>query len=200
MMLRDLKISVYVDVVDEKGPISSVDGGHGAARAIAVPAGFPPIGYYVFNYDEPGSVLLTLGPTYIHYTRRLAKPGEIMQMSLEDEANWMEDSSERVDFLRHMLVVGNDLKSFYAKVLVWKDSNAYENEVIALVETINHAYEAYLNGLQVQEVLTPAEANNLRPNIVLEVRDARRKQSLRLPKVTGKNLTVIQKDGEVKRK
>lgn len=175
-LLKDLKIVVDLTVVDpNRGP------GVGAGSASVgvgcgfywTPPGFPPWVQYQFTtLPQRGDVVLAPGPHTVYYHRGWASSDSEVDRDLY-----------RREYLAYLL--GKELSSFTFNprayhTIQWKGPEEFTRELTLLWESKKSMFQMLVHDLRVSHLLSDAEAESLRPNISLQVRDSRQDQSIPL--------------------
>lgn len=192
-LLGGLKIQASVYVYDRGGEHemagSGMNGGGGCAGGGNDLRGeLPPVGYYSLDdVAARGAAVLANGPHVVYYRRGSYRS------SCPSLADWFDRDWMRVEYLGDLLRHGKEAtdfeQSFWHEV-VCRDAKQCRDALAGARDEIRRAYGATLRRLLEENLLDGAEAAQLKPDITLDVTDARDRKSFPLPgKLEGVKLT-----------
>ena len=200
-LLASLKIKATVYVFDTEGEhlISGYgrNGGGGCGGGSRGPGPeFPPVGYYsLYEYARRGAtVLAATGPRVVYYARRGYRD------NCPSPIDWDDRDALRVDYLEGLARGAEEMTSFNNSLwheLVCKDAPQCLKALAGARDEIKRAYGALVRRLSNDGLLDGDEAAGLKPDITLDINDARERKSFPLPgKLPGAKLTFTSYDEE----
>lgn len=199
-LLASLKIKAFVYVYDSEDDhrlFGRGQNGGGGCGGYGMSPGreFPPVGYYdLGDGARRGAIVLATGPRVIYYTR------DTEHTSCTPDANWLDRDSMRVDYLEELLRGSEEMTGFDDSLwqeVVCRDATRCGKALAGARDRIRRAYGALLRLMLSDGLLDGAEAAELKPDITLEVTDARNAKSFPLPdRLGGAKLTFTTYDEE----
>jgi hypothetical protein len=193
-LLSGLKVEASVYVYDwegERGYGSDGSGGGGCGGAFHTPEGFPPVGYYALSTSGVrGSVVFAPGRKAVYYARTL-RP----DMCGERSGRWLARDERRTEYLAEMLGTTEEELKLDARPfreVVCTDAQQCGRALAALRDELVGAHTRALARLLEAELLDPAEAAELKPDITLHLNDARDRRKFPLPgKLKGVKVEIL---------
>jgi hypothetical protein len=190
-LLGGLKIEASVYIYDREGDhnlYGGDNGGHGCGVGGGVDETLPPIFYYHLTTNaRRGVTVFATGPRTVYYERTL------WGAYCGDDWRALERDFVRVEYLAGLLGAtednfGLDARPF--REVVCKDAAQCRKALASLRDEIRRAYSSALARLLKEGLLDAAETAELKPDITLDITDARDKKSFPLPdKLRGVKLT-----------
>ena len=189
-LLKSVKIKIEIAVSDGgSGGIGT--GGPSCAMGGAVSQvtdGFPPTArYQLIQKPERDAVVVAPGLHPVYYKRQEIEPGIKNQ-------NWMsvaEHSVKRdlycLEYLAALFgqsVSELGLRETYYKSIAWSGTQHYKVEVISLRELVIGNFERLKKQCIERDLLSDAEAEALRPNLIITVMDMRKNKTPPLPEIS----------------
>lgn len=181
-LLAGLKIAAWVYVYDSEGERGYNGGGGGGCGGgggyTQLPEGFPPVGHYALTLSgRRGAVVVAPGRRKVYYVRTLARGGGAGCVPLTRDES-------RVGYLAGML--GTTEKELGLEVrplreVVCKDARQCGRALAAVRDEVVGAYAGALGRLLDAELLDPAEAAGLKPDITFYLNDSRDRRTFPLP-------------------
>lgn len=193
-LLSGLKVEASVYVYDWEGERGY--GGNSGCGGLCggpspTPEGFPPVGYYSLHASGGrGSVVLAPGRHTVYYARALQP----------DTCGGYSDSKlardgRRVEYLAEMLGTTEEdlnLDVRPSREVVCTDARQCGRALNALRDELVGAHTKVLARLLEAQLLDPAEAAELKPDITLQLNDARDRRKFPLPsKLKGVKVEIV---------
>lgn len=199
-LLASLKIKASVYVYEREGESGlfggGMNGGGGCGGGGTSPGReFPPVGYYVLDDGaRRGATVLATGPHIIYYTRNT------YHTFCPSGTFWLDRDSMRVEYMKELLRAGEEMSSFEDSLwqeVVCKDTPQCLKVLAGARDRVKRTYGAVLRRMLNDGLLDGAEAAELKPDITLDITDARERKSFPLPdKLGGVKLTFTSNDAE----
>jgi hypothetical protein len=189
-LLRDLETEISLLVTDP-GTIGAGSGGGYASSGCGpnmseVPEDFPPIATYRLTDElSRDGVVIAPGPHPVLYDRDLNEPGIVHRPWSDKSIDWNEYRLEYLALLLERPTTELRLRKSYTHVITWANSKQYASEVIKIRESVIGDFEDLKKRLIDKERLTNSEAEELKPNMILNVIDARKNKTVPLPEIQG---------------
>ena len=192
-LLGSLKIEASVYVYDREGDHRLFGGGgNGGGGCGGYERSFggelPPVGYYdLTDGARRGATVLATGPRIVYYTRAQ------YQTACPSGSYWLDRDSLRVEYVKELLRGGEEVTNFDDSLwheVVCKDAPQCLKALAGVRDQIRRAYDALVRRMLNEGLLDGAEAAGLKPDITLDITDAREGKSFPLPdKLRGAKLT-----------
>ena len=200
-LLAELKIKAYVDVYDREGDRvggGGNGGGGGGCGAFKSPDEFPPVFYYFLkNWSERGAVVVAPGRRPVFYTRAL-QPA--CGRGCEDGCGVAGRDNYRVEYVADLLGTTEEelrLEAHPFREVVCREARQCGLALAALRDEVVGGYAGAVRRLLDAELLDPAEAAGLRPDITFSLSDRRGQRPFPLPsKLKGVKVEVFIDDAE----
>ena len=201
-LMAELKIEANVDVYDGEGRRNdgggNGGGGDDACRAFRSPDEFPPVFYYFLkNWSERGAVVVAPGRHTVFYTRAL-QPA--CGRGCEGGCGVASRNLYRVEYVADLLrTTGEELKleAYPFREVVCREARQCTRALAALRDEVVGGYAGAVKRLLDAELLDPAEAVELKPDITLYLNDRRGQRPFPLPsKLKGVKVEVFIDDSE----
>ena len=198
-LLKSVKIKVEIAVSDKGnkgyGYGSGGSYGHGiGCGGSQVTDGFPPTArYQLIQEPELDAVVVSPGLHPVFYRRQVIEPCKTNQrwMSAADHsAKRNLYCLEYLAALFYQSVSELELRETYYKAIAWSEAQRYKVEVISLRELVTGNFERLKKRCVELNLLSEAEAEALKPNLIITVRDLRENKTPPLSEISG---VVIQK-------
>ncbi len=194
-LLSGLKVEANVYVYDwegNRGYGGNGGGGGACGGSFHTPQGFPPVGYYVLSTSVVrGSVVFAPGRHTAYYVRALHP-----DMCGGHSNGWLARDERRVEYLAEMLETTEEELSLEARPfreVVCTDAPQCDRVLAALRDELVGAHTQTLARLLEAELLDPAEAAELKPDITLHLNDSRDTRRFPLPgKLKGVKVEVFE--------
>jgi hypothetical protein len=182
-LLKGLKIEASVLVSDREiggGYGGGCGGGCGCGVDGSVPQGFPPVSHYTLvARAERDAVVVAPGRHNVYYVRGPWPRGCDGMLACEvSRDTW------RVEYLADLLdttVENLKLNAFQRREIVCKDEEQCRLALAGLRDEIVGSYSTLLARLAKENLLDPADASELKPDITLDITDWRGKKTFPLP-------------------
>jgi hypothetical protein len=190
-LLKSVKIKIEI-AVSESGNKGYWSGGSSSSVACGVfqvPDGFPPIALYQL-IDQPrrDAVVIAQGPHPVFYERQVVEPGIENQKGAGVTDQSVERSLYCLEYLAALLGQGAselELREKYSKSIAWSGIKRYKVDVISFRELVIGNFERLKKQCVERKLLSEAEAEALRPNLIITVRDMRENKTPPLPEISG---------------
>jgi len=190
-LLKSVKIKVEV-AVSEKGydPYGSgVSGGSVACGVFQVPDSFPPTArYQLIQEPERDAVVVAPGPHPVFYERKVIEPDVTNQRWMSHADHSVQRDRYCIEYLAALLGQSADelgLRETYSKFIAWSGIERYKVDVISFRELVIGNFERLKKRCIERNLLSESEAEALRPNLIITVRDLRENKTPRLPEISG---------------
>jgi hypothetical protein len=191
-LLKSVKIKIEIAVSDggTRGYGTGGSYGHGiGCGGSQVTNGFPPTArYQLIQKPERDAVVVAPGLHSVYYKRQEFEPGVTNQ-------RWMSDADHSVQRDRYCLeylaaLFGQNvselgLRETYYKSIAWSGTQRYKVEVISLRELVIGNFERLKKQSIEKDLLSEAEAEALRPNLIITAMDMRENKTPPLPEISG---------------
>ena len=191
ILLRDVKINVSIAVSDDGnvgyGMGSGLGGGIGCGVYQGLD-GFPPVVIYkLVDSASRGAVVIAPGKRPVYYLRWAGRPGVSGQgppFSRGDQGG--DEDRKRIEYLAALLDTNKeglnfDTKYFYS--IAWEGPEHFKHEVARVSKEVRESYQRLVERLMEKNLLFEWEAEELKPEITLQVQDFREDQTTGLPDV-----------------
>jgi hypothetical protein len=166
-------------------------GGNGSRHFELTPEGFPPAGRYSLTTSGVrGAVVLTQRRHAVYYVRAGSERGYLPDCVCD-----VVRDAYRVEYLADLLgtteeELGLEARSFHE--VVCRDTRECRRKLAALRDETARTYAAVLERLLGAELLDPAEAAGLKPDLTLNLYDERDRRADLLPaKLTGVTIHLV---------
>ena len=192
-LLKSVKIKIEI-AVSESGNKGYWSGGSSMSvgcGVFQVPDGFPPIALYqLIDRPRRDAVVIAQGPHPVFYERQVVEPGIANQKGAGVTDQSVERSLYCLEYLAALLGQGAselELREKYPKSIAWSGIKRYKVDVISFRELVIGKFERLKRQCVDKELLTEseAEAEALRPNLIITVRDMRENKTPPLPEISG---------------
>ena len=190
-LLKSVKIKIEI-AVSESGNKGYWSGGSSTSvgcGVFQVPDGFPPIALYKL-IDQPrrDAVVIAQGPRPVFYERQVVEPGIANQKGAGVTDQSVERSLYCLEYLAALLGQGAselELREKYSKSVAWSGIKRYKVDVISFRELVIGNFERLKKQCVERKLLSEAETEALRPNLIITVNDLRENKTPQLPEITG---------------
>ncbi|MBO0724644.1 MAG: HEAT repeat domain-containing protein [Blastocatellia bacterium] len=190
-LLKSLKIKVEIGVYDG-GNRMGVGGGSSLCvgdGVFQVPDGFPPTALYQLT-DEPrrDAVVVAPGAHPVFYERQVIEPGIANQRGIGVYNSSVERDRYCIEYLATLLnlsVSQLEIREMYSKSIVWAGIERYKVEAISFRELIKGNFERLKRQCVEKNLLSESDAEALKPNLIITVRDMRGNKTPPLPEISG---------------
>jgi len=199
-VLAGLKIRASVYVFDREdhggfGTGGGCGGGCGFGIDWSPDAELPPVGYYALDYwASQGATVVARGSHVIYYTRVLYPT-----QGAGGGCGFDRDTA-RVEYLAGLLYTDYDSLGFAAyphQEVTCEDPAGCRRALAGVRDEVARSYGVLLGRLLADGLLDGAEAAELKPDITLDITDAREKKSFPLPdRLRGAKVSVTAFDSE----
>jgi hypothetical protein len=186
LLLKSLKIKIEI-AVSERGNRMYGSGGWGASIACGLTSqitnDFPPTARYrLIQEPKRDAVVIAPGAHPVFYERHaFGRGGSFGDQSVERDRYCLEYLVALFDQSVSQLA----LRESYFKAIAWSGTQQYKVEVISLRELVAGNFERLKKQCVERELLSEAEAEALRPNLIITVRDMRENKTPQLPEISG---------------
>jgi hypothetical protein len=194
-LLEGLRIVARVHVYDSEGERGYNGGGGqgcGASRHFElVPEGFPPAARYALTATPlRGAAVVSGGRHTVFYVRTGPSQGYMSDPSCD-----VERDAYRVEYLADLLRTTEEDLGLEARPrheVVCREARQCRRALAGLRDETARAYAGVLRRLYGAELLDPAEASELRPDLTLNLYDQRDRVTFKLPsKLDGVTIHVV---------
>jgi hypothetical protein len=190
-LLKSVKIKVDIAVSDVCCKGYGIGGSSASigCGVFQVPDGFPPIALYqLIQEPKRDAVVVAPGAHPVFYERRVIEAGVTNQrwMSVSDHS--VQRDRYCLEYLAALLDQSAselELRETYSKSILWSGIQRYKVEVISLRELVAGNFERLKKQCVERNLLSESEAEVLRPNLIITVRDLRENKTPQLPEISG---------------
>jgi len=190
-LLKSVKIKVEIAVSDggSKGYGSGLGSGAAGCGVSQVTDGFPPTARYQLILDpKRDAVVVAPGAHPVFYERLVIEPGVTNQrwMSVADHS--VQRDRYCLEYLAALLGQSADelgLRETYTDLIAWSGIERYKVDVISFRELVIGNFERVKKRCVEGNLLSESEAEALRPNLIITVRDMRENKTPQLPEISG---------------
>jgi hypothetical protein len=190
-LFKSIKIKIDI-TVSESGNTLYVSGGSagGAGCGISqITDGFPPTAFYqLIHRPSRDAVVVAPGPHPVFYERRVTEPGRANQKGLSVYDQSVDRDRYCLEYLAALLNQNEselELRTSYYKSIASSGIKSYKAEVISLRELATGNFERLKKQCIERNLLSEPEAEALRPNLSITVRDLRQNKTPQLPEIPG---------------
>jgi len=191
-LLKSVKIKIEIAVSD--GGSRGYGTGGGSSSAIGcgvsqVTDGFPPTArYQLIQNPERDAVVVAPGRHPVFYKRQVTEPGVTNQRWMSDADHSVQRDRYRLEYLAALFdqsVSELGLRERYSNSIAWSGTQRYKVEVISLRELVTGNFERLKKQSIERNLLAEAEAEALKPNLIITVMDLRENKTPPLPEISG---------------
>jgi hypothetical protein len=191
-LLKSVKIKIEIAV--SEGGTRGHGYGMGVSSAVGcgvsqVADGFPPTArYQLIQGAERDAVVVAPGLHPVYYKRQVIEPGVTNQRWISDADHSVRRDLYCLEYLAALFgqsVSELGLRETYYKSIAWSGTQDYKVEVISLRELVTGNFERLKKQYIEKNLLSEAEAEALRPNLIITVMDMRENKTPPLPEISG---------------
>jgi hypothetical protein len=190
-LLKSVKIKVEIAVF-ERGNVGyggGIGGGWSGCGVFQVPDGFPPTARYQL-IQEPirDTVVVAPGAHPVFYERQVIEPGVTNQRGMSVADHSVQRDLYCLEYLAALLGQSAselELRETYSKSIAWSGIERYKVDVISFRELVIGHFERLKKQCIERNLLSEAEAEALRPNLIITVMDMRENKTPPLPEISG---------------
>jgi len=192
-LLKSVKIKVKIAVF-ERGNVgygygSGIGGSSVGCGVFQVPDGFPPTArYQLIQEPERDAVVVALGAHPVFYGRQVIEPGVTNQRGMSVADHGVQRDLYCLEYLAALLGQSASelrLRETYSKSIAWSGIERYKVDVISFRELVIGNFERLKKQCMERSLLSEAEAEALRPNLIITVMDMRENKTPPLPEISG---------------
>ena len=188
LLLKSLKIKIEIAVSERGNRMygygSGVSSGSSACGGSGVTEDFPPTARYKLIQDpKRDAVVVAPGPHPVFYERQVFGTG--MSWTSDDDQSVPRDRYclEYMATLFDQSVSELELRETYSKSIAWSGIERYKVEVISFRELVAGNFERLKKQCVERDLLSEEEAEALKPNLTITVRDMRENKTPPLPEI-----------------
>jgi hypothetical protein len=187
-LLRELVVKPSILVVDNSltGGIGSGGNGGCGQGSLRLPDGFPPfVSYELTHVKKAGAIVFVVGPHPVYFERR-EHLSEYDQGGVRNCSQLRDRNPFRVDYLIELTKTTSGQINFSSEPsfrIIWKGLMPYQREIRRIKAEVKQSYNQLLEKLIAAELLTQSDANDLAPQIELQIHDIRKDKNVALPKL-----------------
>jgi len=184
-LLKRVKINVEI-VVSERGNIGWGSGGMwgsgGCGFSSQVTNDFPPtFRYQLAQEPKRDAVVVAPGMHPVFYERfAFGSGGSFSDQGVDRDRYCLEYLASLLGQSASEL----ELRETYSKSIVWSGIERYKVDVISLRELVKGNFERLKRRCVEKELLSESEAEALKPNLIITVRDMRQNKTPPLPEIS----------------